>query len=217
MLLEIDNLHYSIDGKHIFSDFSLSVAERGHHLLVGPSGSGKTTLINLISGLLSPDKGMVSIAGRNIATVTEAERDRIRREYIGIIFQTLRLVSALDLSGNLLLAQRLSRGATDAPLIATLLDRMGIAHLANAKPYQMSQGEAQRAAIARALATRPRLLIADEPTSALDALNARQVAELLLQCASDFGVTLLVATHDDRLASVFPNRIVLAQQGGRAD
>ncbi|MEO9635675.1 MAG: ATP-binding cassette domain-containing protein [Parasphingorhabdus sp.] len=188
---------------------NLSIEEQDHHLLVGRSGSGKTTLINLICGLLSPENGRIKVAGHDIAATSESGRDTIRREYIGIVFQTLRLVSALDLSANLLLAQRLSRGKTDKPLIASLLERLGIANRAQAKPHQMSQGEAQRAAIARALVTRPRLLIADEPTSALDEGNAMQVADLLFECAKDYGVTLLVATHDERLSSRFPSRIAL--------
>ena len=211
MLLEIENLQYNINDKPLFSDFNLSIEEKSHHLLTGPSGSGKTTLINLICGLLSPVKGAIRVAGHDIAAISESGRDKIRREHIGIVFQTLRLVSALDLSANLLLAQRLSRGTTDASLIASLLERLGIAHRAKAKPHQMSQGEAQRAAIARALVTRPRLLIADEPTSALDETNARQVADILLECAADYGVTLLIATHDDRLTPVFPNRIILTE------
>jgi len=210
MLLEIENLHYDVTDRPLFSGFDLSIEEQRHHLLMGPSGSGKTTLVNLICGLSSPEKGAIRVAGHDIATASESRRDKIRREHIGIVFQTLRLVSALDLSANLLLAQRLSRGATDAPLIASVLERLGIAHRAKAKPHQMSQGEAQRAAIARALVTRPRLLIADEPTSALDETNARQVTDLLLECAADYGVTLLIATHDDRLTPLFADHIVLA-------
>jgi putative ABC transport system ATP-binding protein len=211
MLIEIDNLHYSINDKPVLSGFNLPIAAQNHHLLTGPSGSGKTTLINLVCGLLSPEKGSIKIAGHDLAGLSESGRDKVRREHIGIVFQTLRLVSALDLSANLGLAQRLSRGKRDARLIASLLDRLGIAHCAKAKPHQMSQGEAQRAAIARALVSRPRLLIADEPTSALDQANARQVAELLLECAADYGVTLLIATHDDRLTPLFPNRIALTE------
>ncbi|WP_417613374.1 ABC transporter ATP-binding protein [Parasphingorhabdus sp.] len=211
MLIEIENLGYAIKGKPIFDGFSLSVEARSHHLLVGPSGSGKTTLINLICGLLAADHGVIKVVGQDIAAASESGRDKIRRENIGIVFQTLRLVSALDLSANLLLAQRLARGSTDVPLINSLLERLGIDHRAQAKPHEMSQGEAQRAAIARALVTRPRLLIADEPTSSLDKSNAQQVADLLLECAADYGVTLLIATHDDRLNPLFPNRISLTE------
>jgi len=136
MLLEIDNLHYNFDKKPLFSGFNLSIEEQSHNLIMGPSGSGKTTLINLICGLLPPDKGSIRVAGHDITTSTESGRDKIRREHIGIVFQTLRLVSALDLSANLLLAQRLSRGTTDAPLIASLLERLGIAHRAKARPHK---------------------------------------------------------------------------------
>ncbi len=209
MVIKIENLDYAIRGKPLFEGFSLSVEAQSHHLLVGPSGAGKTTLINLVCGLLSPDHGEIRVAGENIAAASESGRDKIRRENIGMVFQTLRLVSALDLSANLLLAQRLARGSTDGSLIHSLLERLGIGHRARAKPHEMSQGEAQRAAIARALVTRPRLLIADEPTSSLDKSNARQVADLLLECAADYGVTLLIATHDDRLDPLFSNRIAL--------
>ena len=130
---------------------------------------------------------------------------------MGIIFQTLRLVSALTLKGNLLLAQKLQTGSQDPSLIAQTLEKLDIAHRANARPFELSQGEAQRAAIARALVVKPALLIADEPTSALDAANTENVANLLLELAREAGASLLVATHDDRLKPYFAQTMTLSE------
>ena len=124
-------------------------------------------------------------------------RDSLRRTHVGIVFQTLRLVSALTVSGNLELAARLSGKPADG--IGQLLETLGIGHRSRASPRELSQGEAQRAAIARAIVSRPLLLLADEPTSALDDRNADMVARLLLDSAAAHGSTLVIATHDTRL------------------
>ena len=205
-LLEIHNLGFSRGGRPILSGFDMRMEAGEHLLLLGASGSGKTSLLNLVAGLLTPDEGSIRIAGTDMPR-QPAARDALRRRHIGIIFQTLRLVSALSLRGNLQLAARLAgRPADDIP---ALLDRLGIAHRADALPRQLSHGEAQRAAIARALIARPALLLADEPTSALDDGNAREAARLLLDMAESHGSTLLIATHDSRLKPFFARTLAL--------
>lgn len=170
-----------------------------HSLLIGASGCGKSTLVNLICGLLTPDHGSIAIAGEPMTGLSASKRDDLRRRRIGLVFQTLRLVSALDLTANLALAQRLGGGSEESERIAMLIDRLGLSHRAHARPRELSQGEAQRAAIARALVGRPDLIIADEPTSALDRDNMQNVITLLRECADEAGASLLIVTHDDRL------------------
>jgi len=203
-VLKVDGLSHDFDGRPVFSGFDLHQPRGGHRLLLGPSGSGKTTLINMIAGLLTPDAGQIEVDGDAMTGLSASRRDDLRRRKIGIVFQTLRLVAALDVTANLLLAQRLAGAAQDRGAVANLLEQLGIAHRADARPREISQGEAQRAAIARALVGRPALLIADEPTSALDDANADVVARLLLDACDQNGSTLLVATHDKRLRRHLP-------------
>ncbi len=205
MILAIEGLSHNFGNRAVLRDFTLHLDQGEHMLLLGPSGSGKTTLINAVTGLLTPDVGTIAIDGETINHLTPSGRDSLRRRKIGIIFQSLRLVSALSVRDNLRLAQRLSLGKADDQGIATLLHQLGIAHRASAKPRALSQGEAQRAAIARALIGKPALLIADEPTSALDDEKAERVARLLMETADQNGSTLLIATHDARLKAFIPN------------
>lgn len=210
MLLQIDGLRLSLGGREILNLPHLALAEGEHALLLGPSGSGKTSLINVIAGLVTPDAGRILVDGQDMAALSPAARDALRRRAIAIVFQTLRLIPALSVRDNLLLAQRLATGRAEATAADAALAVLGIGHRARARPRELSQGEAQRAAIARAIVARPRLIIADEPTAALDDANAARVADLLLDAAAQGGATLLVATHDARLAGRFPRRIELA-------
>jgi len=206
MQLSVAQVGLSYSGQPVLKDVTFTLEAQQSALLLGPSGSGKSSLLNIVCGLRTPDSGGVTLG-------EEAISDEVRRRSMGIIFQTLRLVSALTLRGNLLLAQKLQSGTQDQSLVDTTMDRLDIAHRANARPFELSQGEAQRAAIARALVVKPALLIADEPTSALDTANAEKVAQLLQELATDAGASLLVATHDDRLKSHFDTTMTL--QDGR--
>ncbi|WAC25071.1 ABC transporter ATP-binding protein [Blastomonas sp. SL216] len=199
MSLAIHNLAFRYGGRDILNDFSFEMAAGEQSLLIGASGSGKSTLVNLICGLLTPDKGTIAIGGESMTGIGARHRDDLRRRRIGLVFQTLKLVSALDLTANLRLAQRLSGHGTESERVAMLIERLGLTHRAHARPRELSQGEAQRAAIARALIGRPDLIIADEPTSALDHGNMEKVAALLRECAHEAGASLLIVTHDDRL------------------
>ena len=209
MVLTLADISHDYGGQRVLDHFTLDLPKGRHSLLLGPSGSGKTTLINLIAGLLTPKSGSVTVGGETMSTLKPAARDDLRRRRIGLIFQTLRLVSALDLRSNLLLAQRLSGTAHDGREIDALLDRLDLGHRAKGFPRELSQGEAQRAAIARALIGKPDLLIADEPTSALDDANMTRVAKLLIETADANGSTLLIATHDARLREHIPGAIRL--------
>lgn len=210
MITKVDALSHVFGDRSLFDNFSIEQDAGQHLLLLGPSGSGKTTLINFLTGLATPDSGTVSIAGEPMTGISGAARDDLRRRKIGVVFQTLRLVSALTVRGNLRLAQKLAGVDVDDRAIDALLDAVGIAHRADAAPYALSQGEAQRAAIARALVAKPALLIADEPTSALDDANAKRIGRLLLDTANANGSTLLIATHDTRLKSFISDSIALS-------
>ncbi|WP_432201488.1 ABC transporter ATP-binding protein [Erythrobacter sp. W53] len=199
-------------GQPVLSDISFTLSENDRALLLGPSGSGKSTLLNIICGLQTPDSGSVRAGDEYVTKAGNAANgDHVRKRSMGIIFQTLRLVSALNVTANLALAQKLQTGATDSALISQTLDRLSIAHRAHARPFELSQGEAQRAAIARALVVRPKVLIADEPTSALDHANTESVAKLLIEVAEEAGATLLVSTHDDRLKPYFERTLELKE------
>jgi putative ABC transport system ATP-binding protein len=194
----------------------LSIARREHTLLIGPSGSGKTTLINAVAGIATPMAGSIVVDGIAMEKKSARERDHLRGKKIGIVMQRLHLIGALTVADNLRMAQRIAgiaSGKTDESMILPILRELNIADKANRYPRQLSQGEAQRAAIARALVNRPMLLIADEPTSALDDANAEAAIKLLLDQASKHGATLLVATHDHRIKPYFSRVVELSKAG----
>lgn len=210
MDLTVCDVGKAYNSQSVLTDVSFALTQNDRALLLGPSGSGKSTLLNIICGLQTPDSGSVSVGDETVSNAGgSANGDAVRKRHMGIIFQTLRLVSALNVTANLELAQRLQTGSVDGALITQTLDQLGISHRAHARPFELSQGEAQRAAIARALVVRPRILIADEPTSALDHANTESVAKLLIDAADNAGATLLVATHDDRLKPYFARTLHL--------
>ncbi|MEO0400361.1 MAG: ATP-binding cassette domain-containing protein [Pseudomonadota bacterium] len=213
-VLTATDLTQTFDAGPVLQNFSLELKKGEHTLLLGPSGSGKTTLINLICGLMTPTSGEITICGEAISTADGAMRDTIRRRHIGFVPQQTRLVSALTVEQNLHLAKKLADATTSD--VNALISEVGLSHRANAKPRQLSQGEAQRAAIARALVAKPALLIADEPTAALDDANAERVARLFLEAAEANGSTLLIATHDARLKAHIEQTISLTNTGGRS-
>ena len=181
-----------------------------HSLVIGPSGCGKSTLLHLMAGLIRPSRGRIAIDGQDLAALGPAALDAFRGRRIGIVLQSMHLIGALSVRDNLRLARSLARQPRAPERIEGLLEELGLARLARFRPRQLSQGERQRLAIARAVVNRPSLILADEPTSALDDANCAAVLGLLRRQAQASGATLVVATHDHRLAPHFAHRLELA-------
>ncbi|WP_182900812.1 ABC transporter ATP-binding protein [Microbispora sp. H10830] len=170
----------------------------------GRSGAGKTTLLNLVGGLDRPDEGRVRVAGQPVPELPEEGLLRLRRDVVGFVFQSFRLIPVLSAAENVGVPLRLARvPAKDREeRVKMLLSLVGLSDQAEQRPYELSGGQQQRVAIARALANRPRLLLADEPTGQLDSQTARQIMELLRVLVRGEGVTALVATHDAGLVGL---------------
>ena len=180
---------------------TLTVSEGQLVALRGRSGSGKTTLLNIAGGLDRPDSGTVRVDGREVTTMNERERVRLRRDTVTYIFQSFGLLPVLSAAENIGVPLRITAVAPRArdERVATMLTLVGLADHARHRPAELSGGQQQRVAIARALATRPRLLLADEPTGQLDAETGKQIMRLLRSVVRSEGVTALLATHDPSL------------------
>ena len=172
--------------------------------LMGPSGCGKSTLLHLCGAMDRPTSGTITFEGRDLASMSDDELTRLRRERVGFVFQFFNLLPTLTLGDNIALPSRLAGlNGNDADARArALAERVGIAARLDHYPQQVSGGEMQRAAIARALAHQPALLVADEPTGNLDSDNGGRVLDLLTSLNRDLGVTILLATHSAEVAAV---------------
>ena len=181
--------------------------------VTGASGSGKTTLLGILAGLDVPSAGRVHLLGQELTALDEERRARIRGEHVGFVFQTFQLLGSLTALENVMLPAEL-RGASAARWEAReLLEKVGLGERASHYPRQLSGGEQQRVGIARAFASRPTVLFADEPTGNLDTATGAKVIELLFQLNEEFGATLVLVTHDERLAGRCGGAVEL--NGGR--
>ncbi|ALJ18483.1 ABC transporter ATP-binding protein [Microbacterium sp. No. 7] len=179
--------------------------------IMGPSGSGKSTLLHVLAGVLAPDEGAVEYAGRRIDALNETDRARLRLTEFGFVFQFGQLLPDLSAADNVALPLLLAGGSRrDAARQArSWLERLGLADQAPKLPGELSGGQAQRVAVARALVTAPRVVFADEPTGSLDSLAAEKVMTTLTELARASGTTVVVVTHDARTASYADREIVV--------
>jgi len=182
------------------ADFALAAGAQ--LALRGESGSGKTTFLHLIAGILAPDSGQIVLEGRDLAGLGEAGRDRVRAEAIGYIFQTFNLLQGHTVLENVELGMAFGRGVDRAHAVA-LLQRVGLGDKLGHFPRQLSTGQQQRVAVARALANKPKLVLADEPTGNLDRRNAREALALIREVCRENGAALLLVSHDEEVLGQF--------------
>jgi putative ABC transport system ATP-binding protein len=179
-----------------------SLAAGAQVALRGESGSGKTTFLHLIAGILAADGGSIVLDGREVAALGEAGRDRLRAETIGYIFQTFNLLQGHTVLENVEFGMAFGRGV-DRAHAAALLKRVGLGDKLGHFPRQLSTGQQQRVAVARALANRPKLVLADEPTGNLDTRNAREALALIREVCRENGAALLLVSHDEAVLAQF--------------
>ncbi|HYL18099.1 MAG TPA: ATP-binding cassette domain-containing protein [Burkholderiales bacterium] len=194
----------------ILEDVSFEVAAGEAVAIVGASGSGKTTLLGLLAGLDVPTAGQVLIDDQDLSTLDEDGRAALRRRLVGFVFQSFQLLPALNALENVMLPMELAGNASAREAAVALLTRVGLAERLTHYPRQLSGGEQQRVAIARAFAGPPKLLFADEPTGNLDSATGEEVVNLMFDLNREHNTTLLLVTHDEKLAARCGRRLRLA-------
>ncbi|HWV98938.1 MAG TPA: ABC transporter ATP-binding protein [Candidatus Acidoferrum sp.] len=208
-LLEISQLKKSFTGPDGFAQKAVdvkyfSLAAKTQVALQGESGCGKTTLLHLIAGILKPDSGSILVAGQEMSKLREPHRDRLRAGTIGYIFQSFNLLQGYTCLDNVLVAMSFGHGANRG-FAEALLKRVGLGERLHHYPRQLSTGQQQRAAVARALANRPKLVLADEPTGNLDQRNGQASLALIRQTCHENNAALLLVSHDREALSQFDN------------
>ena len=218
-LLETENLkkHYRMGDAVVraLDGVSISVSEGEFLALQGTSGSGKSTLLNLIAGLDTPTDGALRLDGKDLASMSSEALSRHRRENVGMIFQSFNLISTMTALDNVSLAMMFA-GTPQRERdqrAAQLLESMGLAGRQRHRPKELSGGEQQRVAISRALANKPRLLLADEPTGNLDSRTSREIMELLKGLNEREGKAIILVTHDANLAAQYAHRTITLMDG----
>jgi putative ABC transport system ATP-binding protein len=207
-MLEVRELRKSFAGSeggrveivHVPS-FSLAAGEQ--RALRGESGGGKTTFLNLVAGILAADSGRILVGGTDMAALREPARDQLRAAKLGYIFQTFNLLQGFTILENVVLGMSFAPGGADPARARALLDRVGLGHRLHHFPRQLSTGQQQRVAVARALANRPALVLADEPTGNLDRRNATEALALIRETCRETGAALLLVTHDPAVLGAF--------------
>lgn len=215
-MIELNNLSMSYALEHgrleVLTGVNLEIDDGDTVAIVGPSGSGKTTLLVLLAGLEPPFEGSVQLDGRALDALDEDALADLRRDQIGIVFQSFHLVPSLTALGNVALPLEIAGAADTRARARAMLDRVGLGGREDHYPRQLSGGEQQRVAIARALVHAPKLLLADEPTGNLDLRTGEKIIDLLFELNADSGSTLVLVTHDEAIARRC-QRVVRLHQG----
>ncbi|WP_406104304.1 ABC transporter ATP-binding protein [Streptomyces sp. NBC_01003] len=217
-LLTADGLHKTYGATKALNGAEFSVHPGEVVAVMGPSGSGKSTLLHCLAGIVTPDEGTITYAGQNLATLSDAARSALRRSDFGFVFQFGQLVPELTCLENVALPLRLNgakRKAAEATA-RTWMERLEVDDLTGKRPGEVSGGQGQRVAVARALATSPRVLFADEPTGALDSLNGERVMELLTDAARSTNAAVVLVTHEARVAA-YSDREIIVRDGRSRD
>lgn len=181
--------------------FQLGAAEQS--VLIGESGGGKTTFLHCVAGITPVDAGSVKIDGIETSRLSESGRDRVRAAKIGYVFQTFNLLSGFTALENVRLGMTFASGKHDVRRATDLLERVGLGGRLDHKPRALSVGQQQRVAVARALANKPKLLLADEPTANIDPANQQTIIDLIRKCCEEEGISLLMVTHSTQVADQF--------------
>lgn len=197
----------------VLEQVSFSVHQGDTLAIIGPSGSGKTTLLGLCAGLDIPSQGTISLMGFKLNTMSEDDRAYIRNQYVGFVFQNFQLLSTLTALENVMVPLELRGEKNVAPKAKELLVRVGLAERMHHYPTQLSGGEQQRVAMARAFITSPKILFADEPTGNLDEENSQHLTDLLFGLNKEQGTTLVLVTHNLELAQ--KTERILRMRGGK--
>ena len=205
LLEDVKKAYAEPDGSRLpILDVPRFAVEAGEQMvLVGRSGSGKTTLLQVIAGISRADSGRIVVDGVNVESLSEAARDRFRAAKMGYVFQTFNLLTGFNALENVLLGMTFARGRRDVNRCRQLLQRVGLGHRQTHRPHQLSVGEQQRVAVARALANRPRLLLADEPTANVDRGNQKHIIDLIRETCLEENVALVLVTHSEDVAGQF--------------
>lgn len=203
-MIRTEGLSYQYPNGPLLAFPGVDVAQGAVLLLSGPSGCGKSTWLALVAALVAPTAGALVVAEQPLNALKSVAADAWRARAIGFLPQKLHLSAALSVQQNLAMAQWAAGQHEDAPRIHAALHALGVSDLASRKPGQLSGGQAQRVALARAVLLQPRVILADEPTASLDDDSAAQAVGLLLDTARQHGATLVIATHDARVAGLIP-------------
>lgn len=209
--IELSNVEKSFGKTKVLQNLNLQIGAQELVAIRGASGSGKSTLLYLLGGLDHPTSGKVVIDGKNLTSMGDEDLANFRNSHVGFVFQFHFLLPSMTCRDNILLPARIGGRETDRVRKDTeeLAKILGVTHCLPKFPFEISGGEQQRINIIRALSLRPKILLCDEPTGNLDSKNSEKVATLLKNLAADFGATLMVVTHDDKVASFFPRKIVI--------
>jgi ABC transporter, ATP-binding protein len=207
-MIELKGVRKSYGANEVLKGIDLRIEEQDYLVILGASGSGKSTLLNILSGLEKPDQGEVLYDGENIASLSESQLTKFRKNQVAFIFQQYYLLQELTVEQNVKMGAHLAKNKDYLPII----DAMGLKEKLHQYPSELSGGEQQRIAIARALAKKPKVLFLDEPTGALDEATGRQILSYIAQMKKELGFTLVMVTHNEQIAQL-ANTVVRVNSG----